>query len=38
MVFSTVVMALSALPLALKLGLPAFMACVAIWLWRRPER
>ena len=27
-----------ALPLVAKIGLPAFMACVAAWLWRRPER
>lgn len=38
MVFSTGVIALSSLPLAAKIGVPAFMACVAVWLWRRPER
>jgi uncharacterized membrane protein YbaN (DUF454 family) len=38
MVFSAGVIALSALPLVAKIGLPAFMACVAAWLWRRPER
>jgi uncharacterized protein len=38
MVLSAGVLALSALPLALKIGVPAFMACVAVWLWRRPER
>lgn len=38
MLASSVVIALSALPLAAQLGIPAFMACVAWWLWRRPER
>jgi uncharacterized membrane protein YbaN (DUF454 family) len=38
MVVSTGVIALSSMPLAAKIGLPAFMACVAVWLWRRPER
>jgi len=38
MVLSATVLALSALPLVLKVGVPAFMACVAVWLWRRPER
>ena len=37
MVASTAVLAVSALPLAAKLGVPAFMGCVAVWLWRRPE-
>lgn len=37
MVASAVVLALSPLPLWLQLGVPAFMACVALWLWRRPE-
>ncbi|MEO8281252.1 MAG: YbaN family protein [Ideonella sp.] len=37
MLFSITVLAISALPLALKLGLPALILCVAIWLWRRPE-
>ena len=26
------------LPLALRIGVPAMMLAVAIWLWRRPER
>ena len=26
------------LPLALRIGVPAVMLAVAIWLWRRPER
>jgi hypothetical protein len=34
---SATVLALSALPLWIKLAVPAFMACVAVWLWRRPE-
>lgn len=38
MVFSAGVIVLSSLPLAAKVGLPVFMACVAGWLWRRPER
>jgi uncharacterized membrane protein YbaN (DUF454 family) len=37
MLASTVVLALSALPLAAKIGVPLFMAAVAVWLWRRPE-
>ncbi|MFZ3128632.1 MAG: YbaN family protein [Rhodoferax sp.] len=38
MVVSTVVIALSAAPLAAKLGVPGVMLATAIWLWRRPER
>ena len=38
MLFSASVLALSPVPLWLKLGLPLFMAAVATWLWRRPER
>lgn len=34
---SAVMLALSSAPLAVKLGVPAVMAGVAIWLWRRPE-
>jgi hypothetical protein len=37
MVASTLLIALSAAPLALKIGLPLLMSCVAWWLWRRPE-
>jgi uncharacterized protein len=37
MVASTALIALSAAPLAFKLGVPALMACVAAWLWMRPE-
>jgi uncharacterized protein len=37
MLASTAVLASSGLPLAAKLGVPALMATVAIWLWRRPE-
>jgi uncharacterized membrane protein YbaN (DUF454 family) len=38
MVVSTGLIAWSSVPLALKLGVPAMMAGVAAWLWRRPER
>lgn len=38
MVVSTVVIALSAAPLAAKLGVPGVMLVTAIWLWRRPEQ
>ena len=37
MLFSSTLIALSAAPLALKLGAPLLMAAVAAWLWRRPE-
>jgi uncharacterized protein len=37
MLLSTALLALSRAPLALQLAVPAFMACVAWWLWRRPE-
>lgn len=37
MVASTVLIALSGAPLALKIGLPLLMSAVAWWLWRRPE-
>jgi uncharacterized membrane protein YbaN (DUF454 family) len=37
MAASAVVLALSPVPLALKVAVPALMAAVAIWLWRRPE-
>lgn len=37
MSLSATVLALSPAPLAVKLGVPAVMAVVAIWLWRRPE-
>lgn len=37
MALSALVLALSAVPLWLKLVLPALMATVAAWLWRRPE-
>lgn len=37
MLLSAGVLALSALPLAVKLGVPVFMAAVALWMWRRPE-
>jgi uncharacterized membrane protein YbaN (DUF454 family) len=37
MLLSTALIVLSAAPLWLKVGLPALMATVAAWLWRRPE-
>jgi hypothetical protein len=27
----------SAVPLAVKVGMPLFLAAVALWLWLRPE-
>jgi len=38
MVLSTSVLAVSAVPLWVKVGVPLFMAGVAVWLWRRPEQ
>ena len=37
MTVSAAMLALSPLPLAVKIGVPAVMAAVAIWLWQRPE-
>jgi len=37
MLASTVLIGLSPAPLAVKVGLPALMLVVAVWLWRRPE-
>ncbi len=37
MTLSASLLALSAAPLSVKIGTPAVMAAVAIWLWRRPE-
>lgn len=37
MVLSTVTLALSPVASWVKLAVPAMMAAVAIWLWRRPE-
>lgn len=34
---SAVMIVLGPLPLAVKIGVPAAMLAVAIWLWRRPE-
>jgi uncharacterized membrane protein YbaN (DUF454 family) len=34
---SAIMMSLTPLPLFIKIGVPAVMAAVAIWLWRRPE-
>lgn len=38
MMLSTGLIALSPAPLALKIGVPAVMLVVGIWLWTRPER
>ncbi len=37
MLMSTGLIALSASPLAAKVGVPALLAVVALWLWTRPE-
>jgi uncharacterized membrane protein YbaN (DUF454 family) len=37
MLASTGLIAISTAPLALKLGVPALMFAVAVWLWQRPE-
>jgi hypothetical protein len=37
MVVSVALIAISAAHVALKLGMFAFLAAVALWLWRRPE-
>lgn len=37
MSLSVVMLLLSPAPFLLKLLLPPFLCCVAIWLWRRPE-
>jgi hypothetical protein len=37
MLFSAAVLALSGAPLAVRVGVPVFMAGVALWMWRRPE-
>ena len=37
MACSAIVLALTPAPLAIKIAVPAAMAAVAIWLWRRPE-
>ncbi len=34
---SAILLAMTQAPVALKAGVPAVMAMVAIWLWRRPE-
>ncbi|MBI3346588.1 MAG: YbaN family protein [Burkholderiales bacterium] len=34
---SAVMLALTSLPLVAKIAVPAVMAAVAFWLWRRPE-
>jgi hypothetical protein len=38
MLFSTALIAASSAPWWVKLGVPATMATVAVWLWTRPER
>ena len=37
MAASAVTLALTPLHLAAKIAIPAVMAVVAVWLWRRPE-
>ena len=37
MALSAIVLQATQAPLALKIGAPAVMAAVAVWLWRRPE-
>jgi uncharacterized protein len=37
MLFSAGLLWLTALPLALRVGLPLVMLAVALWMWRRPE-
>ncbi|KQV87547.1 YbaN family protein [Pelomonas sp. Root1237] len=37
MACSAVMLGLTPAPLAVKIAVPAMMAAVAIWLWRRPE-
>lgn len=37
MLASATGLAMTPLPLAVKIAVPAVMAAVAIWLWRRPE-
>jgi uncharacterized membrane protein YbaN (DUF454 family) len=37
MATSGIVLALSPAPLEARIGVPLLMACVALWLWRRPE-
>ena len=37
MAASAVMLALMPVPIAIKIAVPAVMAAVAIWLWRRPE-
>ena len=38
MACSALLLQLTGAPVALKVGVPLFMALVAIWLWYRPER
>lgn len=37
MALSAIVLQATQAPLAVKIGAPAVMAAVAVWLWRRPE-
>lgn len=37
MAASAAAMGVTGAPLWAKVGVPVFMACVAVWLWRRPE-
>jgi uncharacterized membrane protein YbaN (DUF454 family) len=38
MTFSAVLLLATGAPVAVKIGVPIFMAAVAVWLWRRPEQ
>lgn len=38
MMFSAVLLLATGAPVAVKIGVPIFMAAVAVWLWRRPEQ
>ena len=37
MLLSIILIQFSSAPLYLRIGIPLFLICVAIWLWRRPE-
>jgi hypothetical protein len=38
MALSSLIMLALAIPLWAKVSAPLLMACVAVWLWRRPEQ
>jgi len=37
MLLSIILIQFSSAPFWLRIGIPLFLSCVAIWLWRRPE-